>query len=256
MRYAKCDRVNTSVEMPAPRSSAGQASEKHSGPVSKRAARWVRENALSLVVLLLFLATLVGQSVSGWYVFNAEQRDHGQAALGFFHYLTTGHFLESVFENWESEFFQMGLYVLLTVWLRQKGSAESKQLEGEEDVDRDPREKAGDPAAPWPVRRGGLVLKLYENSLVLAFAVLFIAAFVLHAVTGLAAYNQEQVEHGGEPLTLLGYLTNAQFWFESLQNWQSEFLAVAAIVVLTIFLRQRGSPQSKPVAAPHSETGK
>ena len=207
-------------------------------------------------MLGLFLTTLVGQSVSGWYSFNSEQTEHGQPALAYLHYLTTGHFLESVFENWESEFFQMGLYVLLTVWLRQKGSAESKELEGNAEVDQDPRDKRNDPRAPWPVRRGGLVLRLYENSLVLAFAGLFLACFVLHGVTGLAAYNQEQIEHGQETLTLFGYMTNAQFWFESLQNWQSEFLAVAAIVVLTIFLRQRGSPQSKPVAAPHSETGK
>jgi hypothetical protein len=236
--------------------SASKATNTDDAVLSKRIGRVLKENALTLVVLVLFLATLVGQSVSGWLVYNAEQQEHGQQVLPYLHYLASGHFLESVFENWESEFFQMGLYVLLTVWLRQKGSAESKQLEGEEEVDQDPREKAGDPDAPWPVRRGGLVLKLYENSLVLAFAALFIVAFGLHAVTGLAAYNQEQLEHGGQAVGLLDYLFQAQFWFESLQNWQSEFLAVAAIVVLTIFLRQRGSPQSKPVAAPHSDTGK
>jgi hypothetical protein len=224
--------------------------------VTSKRASWFRENALSLVVLTLFVVALIGQSVSGWLAYNAEQQEHGQDVVRYLPYLATGHFLESVFENWESEFFQMGLYVLLTVWLRQKGSAESKQLEGEEDVDRDPREKAGDPRAPWPVRRGGLVLRLYENSLVIAFAALFFVAFALHAVTGLAAYNQEQLEHGGQAVGLLDYVFQAQFWFESLQNWQSEFLAVAALVLLTIFLRQRGSPQSKPVAAPHSDTGK
>jgi hypothetical protein len=251
--------VSTTAPLPAAgasRSKAGNVSNQDNEAHSKSVSRWLRENALTLVMLFLFLVTLIGQSVSGWLVFNAEQQDHGQQVLGYLSYLGTGHFLESVFENWESEFFQMGLYVLLTVWLRQKGSAESKQLEGEEEVDQDPREKAGDPDAPWPVRRGGLVLKLYENSLVVAFAALFIAAFVLHAVTGLAAYNQEQLEHQGQTVGLLDYVFQAQFWFESLQNWQSEFLAVAAIVVLTIFLRQRGSPQSKPVASPHSETGK
>ena len=146
----------------------------------------------------------------------------------------------------------MGAYVLLTVFLVQKGSAESKDPDEHDAVDDEP--DRSDPHAPWPVRRGGLWSKLYENSLVLAFAVLFLASFVLHAVSGAHAFSAEQQTHGEPAVTTLEYFGMARFWFESFQNWQSEFLAVFAIVVLTIFLRQRGSPESKPVGAPHAAT--
>jgi hypothetical protein len=165
-----------------------------------------------------------------------------------------------VFENWESELLQMGMYVLLTAFLVQRGSAESKQpgdeLEGgKEEMDEAPVLHRDDPNAPWPVRYGGLGLKLYENSLSLAFLLLFLLTFLGHAAGGVAEYNAEQREHGGEAVTLLGYLATSRFWFESLQSWQSEFLAVLSIVVLSIFLRQRGSPESKPVHAPLGQTG-
>ena len=168
-------------------------------------------------------------------------------------YLTTAHFGEATFENWESEFLQMAMYVVLTVKLMQWGSAESKPLEGETDVDEDPRLHRNDPDAPWPVRRGGWVLAIYRRSLSLAFVALFLAAFALHAATGSRAYNAEQAMSGGtDHTTGWSYLLRSQFWFESLQNWQSEFLAVAAIVLLSIVLRQHGSPESKPVHAPHA----
>jgi hypothetical protein len=187
--------------------------------------------------------------VTGHRHYNADQREHRQRPVGYVAYLSTGRFIESVFENWESEFLQMGSYVLFTVFLFQKGSAESKDPEGEEPQDADPRraEKRG---APWPVRRGGLVLALYENSLTIAMFALFLASFLLHAWGGVRAFNQEQLEHGGQAISYPSYLTTSTMWFESFQNWQSEYLAVGVLVVLTIFLRQRGSSESKPVAAP------
>ncbi len=219
--------------------------------------RFLRENSLSLVLFFCFFITLiVGQSVAGFLHYNEEQRDHRQPTVTFTGYLATPHFLEATMENWESEFFQMFLYVLLTAFLYQKGSSESKKLDEEEAVDRDPRQSKNKKDAPWPVRKGGFVLKVYENSLCLAFLLLFLLSFFLHAVGGAREYNQDQLEHGGaERVTTFSYMRTSQFWFESLQNWQSEFLAIWAMVVFSIWLRQRGSPESKPVDAPHSQTG-
>lgn len=218
--------------------------------------RFLRNNGLSVVLLVIFLGTLIGQCITGFEVYNNDQRDHHQATVAFGTYLTTGHFVEAVFENWESEFLQDAAYVVLTAYLFQRGSSESKDPDKQgEAVDRDPRDAQDDPNAPWPVRRGGTWLRLYENSLFLAFLTLFLAAFVLHAVGGAAAYNHEQVLNGGETVSILQYFGTSQFWFESFQNWQSEFLALFSIVALSIVLRQRGSPESKPVASPHYETG-
>jgi len=218
---------------------------------------FLHRNSLLLVVFFLFfLSTFIfGQSLTGHRVHNEEQKEHGEREVSLPEYLTTGHFLEATMENWESEFLQMGAYVLLTVWFRQKGSAESKKLDEEEAVDADPLEDAR-PDSPWPVRKGkGLALSLYKNSLSIAFFVLFGISFVLHLIGGAHEYSQEQEAHGGSPVTPSQFLTHAEFWFQSLQNWQSEFLAVAAIVFLSIYLRQQGSPESKPVAAPHAATG-
>lgn len=210
---------------------------------------------MSLVLIVLFLLFLAGQSIAGVQEYNSEQSEHGEPPTTYLHYLTTGHFIESVGENWESEFLQMFAYVLFTVFLVQKGSSESKDPDKEEAVDEDPRARMDDPAAPWPVRKGGLILKLYENSLALAFGLLFLISFGLHVWGGSIEYNAEQVAHGGSTVPLLAYLGTSRFWFESLQNWQSEFLAIGAMVVLSIYLRQRGSPESKPVASPHHATG-
>lgn len=219
-----------------------------------RLGRFVRNNALTLVVMGAFLVLLFLQSVAGHRVYNEDQRSHGQAEVGYFEYLSTPHFGEATFENWESEFLQMGAYVMLTIWLRQRGSIESKKFEGDPS-DEDPELHRNDPDAPWPVRRGGLWLKLYRNSLSIAFFTLFGASLVAHAITGAHEYSAEQQAHGEPAVTTTEYVTSAQFWFESMQNWQSEFLAVGAIVVLSIFLRQHGSPESKPVHAPHTQTG-
>ena len=217
---------------------------------------FVRRNGLGIVVLTIFvLVWLVGQTSAGLRTFNAEQRENGKAEVSFGQYLGTSHFGEATFENWESEFLQMGMYVVLTVKLRQRGSAESKPLDEPAAQDEDPRTHADDPGVPWPVRRGGLWLRLYENSLSLALLTLFLASFVLHAWTGSREFNNDQAQGSSDHVSLWGYLGRAQFWFESLQNWQSEFLAVAAIVLLSIFLRQRGSPESKPVHVPLWETG-
>jgi hypothetical protein len=215
----------------------------------------LRDHGLSIVLLLLFAMSFAGQAWAGWAVYNEDQRQHGETAVGFAKYLRTGHFGEATFENWESEFLQMACFVLLTVFLFQRGSAESKDPDEKEDVDADPREAAGDRSAPWPVRRGGFVLRLYEHSLTLAFGILFALTFVLHGLTGLVEINEERTAHGEPALALAGYMGSSQFWFESMQNWQSEFLSLAAMVVLTIFLRERGSPESKPVATPHWESG-
>jgi hypothetical protein len=218
--------------------------------------RTLRNNSLSLVWLALFVVFLGAQAAAGYRVYNQEQQEHGDEPTSFASYLGTGHFGEAVFENWESEFLQMAMFVILTAFLFQKGAAESKDPDKDhEPVDEDPRGHRGDPDAPGPVKRGGLALKLYENSLSLVLLLLFLASFVLHAVTGRQEYSAEQVQHGEPPASLMDYATSAQFWFESFQNWQSEFMSVAVLALLSIWLRQRSSPESKPVHKAHSETG-
>jgi hypothetical protein len=218
--------------------------------------RWIRLRALLLANLALFVLFLVGLLLTGHAQENSELADHGQPPQSLAQYAVSSSFGEAVFENWESEFLQMGMYVLLTAYLVQKGSAESRPLSGSVPQDEDPRRHRNDRQAPWPVRRGSpLVLRLYENSLAIAFGVVFLLSIWLHGVTGARAYSEEQQLHGAEAVTTWQYVRTAQFWYESFQNWQSEFLAVAAIVGGSIYLRQRRSAQSKPVHAPNAETG-
>jgi hypothetical protein len=217
--------------------------------------RFLRENSLSVAAFTIFILIYVGQSLVGQRAFNDDQQAHHEPTVSYGTYIRSAHFGEATFENWESEFLQMGGYVLLTVWLKQKGSPESKPLEGDDPVDDDPAAHRHDPEAPWPVRRGGVVSTLYSHSLSIAFLSLFAAAFLLHAWTGAHAATAEALAHGQPPVRFGQYLTTAQMWFESLQNWQSEFMAVGAIVVLSIWLRERGSTESKPVHAPHAKTG-
>jgi Domain of unknown function (DUF6766) len=216
---------------------------------------WLRFNSLSVTVLSIFLVLLIGQCLTGWQSHNEERRRASAPDLSLTQYLSSGHFGEATSENWESEFLQMAAYVLLTVFLRQRGSAESKPFSDDEPVDRDPRLDRTKPDVPFPVRRGGLLLKAYEYSLTLAFFVLFLMAFAWHAVGGLRLENDERTLDGLPPISFSEFLSSSEFWFQSLQNWQSEFLAVGAIVLLSIWLRQRGSPESKPVSAPHGQTG-
>jgi hypothetical protein len=217
--------------------------------------RLLRDNSLSLVMFGLFALFLFAQSITGLNVYNDDQLEHGEATISYPKYLGTGHFVEATFENWESEFLQMGAYVLFTVFLFQRGSSESKDPDKEEPIDEDPRQAQDRQDVPWPVRYGGLALKSYEYSLSIALLLLFLFSFLLHAIGGAREYSQEQLAHGGHVVSTWEFLRTSEFWFQSFQNWQSEFLAVFSIVVLSIFLRQRGSPESKPVAAPHAETG-
>lgn len=209
-----------------------------------------RANGLSLVLFALFAAALVGQALAGWQAHNAERLQEGRDALAWTAYLGSGHFISATFENWESEFLQMAMYVLLTVVLRQRGSAESRPLDPAQE---DPRIDAG--PAPWPARAGGLLRTLYGHSLAIALGLLFAISFALHAWGSWRVARAEQALQGEPALSLAAHLGSARFWFESFQNWQSEFLAVLAVVVLSIWLRQKDSPQSKPVDAPHRQTG-
>jgi hypothetical protein len=217
--------------------------------------RILKENGLTIVLFGLFAIFLMAQSLTGWRTYNSDQIEHGEPTSTYPAYLTTGHFVEATFENWESEFLQMAAYILLTVWLVQKGSSESRPPEGDPERDTDPRKQSQKPGAPGPVRSGGWRLKVYENSLSIAFTALFLMSLAFHAIGGAREYSAEQVAHGQPPVGVGRFVTTSAFWFQSFQNWQSEFLAVGLLVVLTIFLRQRRSPESKPVAAPHTETG-
>ena len=221
------------------------------------AMAWIRDRALTLALMAMFLLFLGGQLLTGFAEYNSEQTQHGHTALALTNYLATGHLWEAIFENWESEFLQMAVFVLLTTFLIQKGSPESRRPGGvKELVDTDPRDFAADPDAPWPVKRGGWILRLYEHSLGLTFVLLFLLAWVGHALGGFAEYAADQVTHNRPQPAFTDYLTSARFWFESFQNWQSEFLAIASMVWLAVYLRQRWSPESKPVHAPHTETGR
>ena len=217
--------------------------------------KFAKDNGLSIVNFALFVIFLVAMSIAGHRHHNEEQREHGEPPHSYAEYVGSGDFLSTTMENWESEFLQMAMYVLLTTMLFQRGSAESKDPDKREPVDRDPRRVKIRPDTPWPVKKGGWILRLYEYSLSIAFFILFLVTFLLHARGGAIEYSEEQLEHGGSAVSMGEYLTTSRFWYESFQNWQSEFLAVWAIVVFSIWLRQRSSPESKPVDAPHSDTG-
>ncbi|CAH0180518.1 hypothetical protein SRABI83_01415 [Arthrobacter sp. Bi83] len=217
--------------------------------------KWAKEHGLLLANVGLFLAFFGGMILTGASNYSEDQLAHGQPAVTVAEYLGTGAFVEATFENWESEFLQMGMYVILTVFLFQKGSSESKPMGKDAPQDEDPRNATIKDATPWPVKRGGVVLKLYEHSLSIMFLLLFLASFVLHGIGGADDYNSEQESHGQPTVSVLGYFATSRFWFESFQNWQSEFLAVAVLVGTSVYLREKGSPESKPVAEPHYETG-
>ena len=217
---------------------------------STRAPSFLRDNALSLVITVLFAACTLGQIFAGYADDASERQEHARAAISLWQYLHTGAFGEAIFENWESEFLQMGLYVVLTSFLVQRGSAESKDPD---EPETEPERALAVPAAARsasPVVRG-----LYGHSLSLALFTLFAVSFAGHALCGVANYNDEARAHGTAPLTAWGYVASSRFWFESFQNWQSEFLSILAIVVLSIWLREKGSPESKAVTAPHRKTG-
>ena len=214
---------------------------------------YFRNNGLCICFLILFAGTLIGQTLFGFKEHNKELISEGGKIINLSSYLLSGHFIESTFENWESEFLQMGLFVVFTIFLKQKGSSESKKMNQKEEVDREPDPKRKN--APWPVKKGGFILTLYKHSLSAALLLLFFISLIIHFYGSLKDENEKLLLEGKQLETIYSYLQNSRFWFESFQNWQSEFLSVFAIVILSIYLRQIGSSQSKPVDAPNMETG-
>ncbi|MGN6646008.1 MAG: DUF6766 family protein [Cytophaga sp.] len=211
------------------------------------------ENGLSIAFILLFLISITGQFFAGHKEYNTERAEAGRTSVNYSEYLSSGHFIEATFENWESEFLQMALFVVLTIFLRQKGSSESKAFDKKEAVDREPSRLHRH--VPWPVKAGGWILSIYKHSLTIALSLLFLISFALHFYGSLKDENEQRIEKHKPTETAAQYISSSKFWFESFQNWQSEFLSVFAIISLSVFLRQQGSSQSKPVDAPNSETG-
>ncbi|MDZ4690938.1 DUF6766 family protein [Terricaulis sp.] len=217
--------------------------------------RWVRDNGLSIALLLLFAVSVVGHALSGWIANNEELVRHSAAPLTLSSYLSGGEFNATLFENWESEFLQMWAYVMLTAYLFQRGSPESKNPDESAPQDRDPKLDRDKANAPWPVRIGGMARVIYAHSLGWALLILFLASFTFHWLNSTRLAIDEALQHGETPPTLFEHLGSAALWFESFQNWQSEFLSTAVLILLAIYLREKGSPESKPVSAAHSQTG-
>ncbi|MFE9020967.1 DUF6766 family protein [Streptomyces sp. NPDC007808] len=219
--------------------------------------RFLRENGLSLAFGVGFLLALLGQAIAGHADFNNRLVSDGMAPIGIGAYLTSSDFAVDVTENWQSEYLQFFLYVFVTVWLLQRGSPESKELDrAGPESDRDQLVGAYAPgSAPRWARVGGWRQALYSRSLGLVMGALFLLSWLAQSVAGTAAYNEEQLRDLQAPVTWAQYVASADFWNRTLQNWQSELLAVASMVVLSIYLRQRGSPESKPVGAAHTATG-
>ncbi|KAA1424087.1 DUF6766 family protein [Nocardioides antri] len=219
--------------------------------------RFVRENSLGLAFGLLFVVALVGQALAGWQQLNDRQVGEHLDTLGFWEYVASADFAVDVAENWQSEFLQFLLYLLFTVWLVQRGSPESKELgkEGREsDRDQLVRSYARRNSPAW-AKHGGWRTALYSTSLAAVMAVFFVGSWLVQSVGGWAVYNEERLQQLRDPISWGDYLMHSDFWARTLQNWQSEFLAVGSFAVLAIYLRQRGSPESKPVGASHEATG-
>jgi hypothetical protein len=218
---------------------------------------FLRNNSLGLVFGLLFLMVLVGQAFAGLADFNRTQLSEGLPEISLARYVTSASFGTDVAENWQSEYLQFFLYTFLTVWLLQKGSPESKSLDQpglESDEDQKVGAHAADDSPKW-ARTRGWRLALFSNSLGLVMGLIFLGSWLAQSVAGVAAYNEEQLGNLQDPVSWTQYLVEPDFWNRTLQNWQSELLAVASIAILAIYLRQRGSPQSKPVGAAHTATG-
>jgi hypothetical protein len=219
--------------------------------------RFLRENSLTVSFLALFLAAVVFQAVAGHASFNDDQVAHGGSPISFWRYVGSSSYGVSVMENWQSEYLQFTLYILLTVWLVQRGSPESKQVDEagrESDADQKVGEHARGDSPRW-ARGSGLPRRLYENSLVLVMAAIWVGTWLAQAITGRVEFNAERLSHLQEPISFGDYLGNPSFWERTLQNWQSEFLAIGSMAILSVYLRQRGSPESKPVGAAHGATG-
>jgi hypothetical protein len=215
--------------------------------------KFLKNNGLSLSFLLLFTISIGLQIIFGLKEYNKFLIENNAATVDYVDYLYSGHFIEATFENWESEFLQMLLFVVFTIFLQQKGSSESKDFDKKEAMDQEPSTRKKN--APWPVKKGGFVLSLYKHSLSIALFLLFVFSFGLHFYGSLKNENKSLFLKNKSIETAQNYITDSRFWFESFENWQSEFLSVFAIIVLSIYLRQKGSSQSKPVDAPNSKTG-
>jgi hypothetical protein len=225
--------------------------------VQEEKYNFLRANALTLAFGAVFLATLVGQALSGVADFNAQQIADGLEPVSLLDYVTSSSFGVDVMENWQSEYLQFFLYIFATVWLVQRGSSESKKP-GEEGPESDKEQKIGrhaDEDSPLWARTGGLRTAVFARSLGLLMGTLFVLTWAASSVAGWAAYNGEQLGQREDPVSYLGYLGAADFWNRSFQNWQSEMLAVGSMAIFSVYLRQRGSPESKPVGAPHAVTG-
>jgi hypothetical protein len=218
--------------------------------------RWVKDNGLSIAFGLIFLASLAGQAISGHDSVDHEALLHQGDPISLGHYVTSALFWADVMENWQSEYLQFSLYIFATVWLLQKGSNESKELHragGESDEDQKVGAHSSSDSPRW-ARVGGWRTAIYSNSLLAVMASIWIASWLAQSVTGRINYNADQLDHQAAPVSWPSYLTTADFWNRTLQNWQSEFLAVGSMVILSVYLRQRGSPESKPVGAAHRAT--
>jgi len=219
--------------------------------------RSLRENGLALFFFALFLGSLVGQAFTGHHDFNQDQLAHDSAPISLWRYLTSSAYGVAVLENWQSEYLQFTLYIMATVWLLQRGSPESKPLD-QAGLQSERRQRLGphaDQDSPRWARAGGLRTLLYSNSLLIVMGLLWVGSWAAQGITGRVEYNATQLEHDQTPVSLAEYLASADFWERTLQNWQSEFLAIGSMAILSVYLRQRGSPESKPVGAPHTTTG-
>ena len=219
--------------------------------------RTLRDHSLSLFFLAIFVATLAGQSIAGHAEYNNEAIAHSSETLSYWSYVVSPDFGQAVMENWQSEYLQFTLFIVATVWFVQKGSPESKKPD-EAGTETDKDQRVGEHAtagSPKWARARGIRLFLYSNSLLIVMGTIWLGSWLAHSLTGWRAYSETQLEHCDAPLGWVQYLGSADFWETTLQNWQSEFLAVGSMAVLAIYLRQRGSPESKPVGAPHEATG-
>ncbi len=216
----------------------------------------IREHALSLFFGVIFLVALVGQSIAGLLVYNDEEVAHGGTEVSYLDFITSNAFVVDVAENWQSEYLQFFLFILATIWLVQKGSPESKKP-GDEGIDSDADQRVGESLSedsPQWAKAGGWRLFVYSNSLLLVMGGIFVLSWFVQSLAGVVVFNDEQMQHGDATLNWFSYVASADFWNRTLQNWQSEFLAVGSMVAFSIYLRQRGSSESKPVGTPHLET--
>ena len=218
---------------------------------------FLKHNGLSIFFLALFLAALVAQAFAGHADFNEDQLRHHDPTMSLGRYVLSSHFGVAVLENWQSEYLQFTLFILATVWLLQRGSPESKELHKAgrgSDEDQQVGPHAGERSPRWAKTRG-LRLRIYQNSLLIVMATIWLGSWFAQSITGVSDYNSERLDHHQLPVSWSDYLTRPDFWEKTLQNWQSEFLAVGSMAILAVYLRQRGSPESKPVGAPHHTTG-